>query len=199
MTLEKTKHQPFISLWWALYILFAIGYPLFSILTEQEELPELGQVSPFILTTQNDQPFHFGQDARPVVVNFIFTRCPDICPLLTAKMATIQTKVPSEEALLMSISVDPSYDQPNVLREYGMQFDADFDRWYFMTGEENIIRSIIEDFQLHFEKNTDSEDGVPNITHSEQFVLIDRFGMIRGFFHDDPSGINELLLSIDQL
>ena len=82
--------KPFISLWWALYALFAIGYPLFSMLTDVKPPPMMGQVEPFVLTKQDGEPMHFGNDDRPVVVNFIYTRCPDICPLLTAKMAELQ-------------------------------------------------------------------------------------------------------------
>ena len=195
----NVQKKPFISLWWAVYVLFAIGYPLFAMLTVQEELPKLGKITPFVLTTQNDEPYHFGNDDRPVVFNFIFTRCPDICPLLTAKMATIQERLATNDALLMSISVDPSYDQPQILTEYGQQFGADFESWYFLTGEESRIRSIINDFQLHFERTESAGDTVPNIVHSEKFILVDQFGEIRGFYNDDPSGINQLLRAIDQL
>ena len=131
----ETKVKPFISLWWALYALFAIGYPLFSMLTEKPPLPLLGQVEPFVLIKQDGEPYHYGNDDRPVVVNFIFTRCPDVCPLLTAKMAEIQKRVPAKDALLLSISVDPAYDRPNTLLKYGEQYDANFDRWFFLTGE----------------------------------------------------------------
>ena len=114
-------------------------------------------------------------------------------------MAQIQERVPAKDALLISITVDPNYDQPNILTTYGQQFEANFDRWYFLTGEEPMVRSIIDDFQLHFERSETTGEDVPNIRHSEKFVLVDQFGEIRGFFHDDPNGINKLLRAIDQL
>ena len=192
--------KPFISLWWALYALFAIGYPLFSLLTEVEEPAFLGKVTPFVLTKQDGLQMHFGQDNRPVVLNFIYTRCPDVCPMLTAKMAELQKRIPAEDALLLSISVDPNYDTPEVLRAYGTQFDANFSRWYFLTGEEAHVRSVVSDFQMIFELQPSTDSSLPpNILHSEQFVLVDPFGEIRGFFHDDPQGLNDLMRTIDRL
>ena len=191
--------KPFISLWWALYALFAIGYPLFSMLTKVDPPPMMGQVEPFVLTKQDGEPMHFGNDDRPVVVNFIYTRCPDICPLLTAKMAELQKRIPAEDALLLSISVDPNYDTPAVLFEYGTKFDADFARWYFLTGEEKQTHAVVESFQTIFETIPQDSESVPNIRHSEQFVLVDPFGEIRGFFNDSPEGLNDLMRAIDGL
>ncbi len=192
--------KPFVSLWWALYVVFAIGYPLFSLWTVSEPPPHLGTVAPFVLTKQDGEPVHFGKDDRPVIVNFIYTRCPDICPLLTTKMAQIQKRIPAEDALLMSISVDPNYDTPAVLHQYGSNFDADFERWYFLTGEESQTRAVVESFQTIYETIPQEDtDTTPNILHSEQFVLVDEFGSIRGFFDDSPQGLNKLLKAVDAL
>ena len=191
--------RPFISLWWALYALFAIGYPLFTMLTEVNPPPHLGQVDPFVLIKQDGEAIHFGKDDRPSVVNFIYTRCSDICPLLTAKMAELQKRVPAQDALLLSISVDPNHDTPAVLLEYGTKFDADFTRWHFLTGEEKQTRAVVESFQTIFEHAEQSNDTNPNILHSEQFILVDTFGEIRGFFDDSPEGLNKLMRAIDAL
>lgn len=200
MTQEADTHsRPFISLWWSLYVLFAIGYPLFSMLTEKAPLPHLGQIEPFVLTKQDGDPYHYGNDDRPVVVNFIFTRCPDVCPLLSAKMAELQQRIPAEDALLLSISVDPSYDHPSVLLEYGTQYDANFNRWFFLTGEEEHVRKIIANFQVMYERIETAPDAPPNIAHSERFLLLDEFGEIRGIFDDDPKGLNQLIDAVDRL
>ena len=196
---EDTIVRPFISLWWALYALFAIGYPLFSILTEVTPPPHMGQVPPFVLIKQDGEPMHFGKDDRPSIVNFIYTRCPDICPLLTAKMSELQKRIPAEDALLLSISVDPNYDTPAVLRDYGTKFYADFTRWHFLTGEEKQTRAVVASFQTIFEHASQSNDTHPNILHSEQFILVDTFGEIRGFFDDSPEGLNDLMQALDGL
>ena len=106
---------------------------------------------------------------------------------------------PAEDALLLSISVDPTYDTPAVLLDYGTKFDADFTRWHFLTGEEKQTRAVIESFQTVFEHAEQSSDTNPNILHSEQFILVDTFGEIRGFFDDSPEGLNELMRAIDAL
>ena len=198
-TPAPTTARPFISLWWALYALFAIGYPLFSMLTVAEQPPNLGMVQPFVLIKQDGEPMHFGNDDRPVVVNFIYTRCPDICPLLTAKMAQLQERIPAKDALLMSISVDPNYDTPAVLKKYGSQFDADGERWYFLTGEESQTRAVVQSFQTIYESIPQEDGSIPNIMHSERFILVDEFGEIRGFFDDSPQGLNDLMRTIDAL
>lgn len=196
---DSTIVRPFISLWWALYALFAVGYPLFAMLTAIEPPPYLGQVEPFVLIKQDGEPMHFGKDDRPSVVNFIYTRCPDICPLLTAKMSELQKRIPADEALLLSISVDPKYDTPAVLYDYGTTFNADFTRWHFLTGEESQTRTVVASFQTIFEHASQSNDARPNILHSEQFILVDTFGEIRGFFDDSPEGLNDLMRAIDAL
>ena len=168
-------------------------------LIEKSPLPNLGQIEPFVLIKQDGESYHYGNDDRPTVVNFIFTRCPDICPLLTAKMAEIQKRVPSEDALLLSISVDPTYDKPPILTEYGEQYDADFERWFFLTGEESYIRDVIANFQVMYERMETTDDDSPNIAHSERFLLLDQFGEIRGIYDDDPKGINQLIDALDRL
>jgi len=196
---ESTVVRPFISFWWAFYALFAIGYPLFAMLTETTPPPYMGKVEPFVLTTELGEPMHFGNDDRPVVVNFIYTRCPDICPLLTAKMAELQKRIPAKDALLLSISVDPNYDTPEVLKAYGTQFEADFSRWHFLTGEEKQTRAVVESFQTVFETIPQADGNTPNILHSEQFILVDQFGEIRGFFDDSPRGLNDLMQAVNAL
>lgn len=194
----STDKRPFISPWWGIYIILVIGIPLFYLLTYHPEPEKYDIVPPFVLQTQNGENFMLGQNDQPVIVNFIFTRCPNICPLLTAKMATLQDRIPAEDALFLSITVDPSYDNGKILKEYGQKFGADFSRWHFLTGDETTITSIIASFQQYYEI-LDASDSVPNIAHSEKFVLLDEFGHIRGFFDDDPEGLNRLVKDLKAL
>lgn len=193
--------RPFISPWWGIYILLVVGYPLFSYLTYHTEPEQYGVVNPFVLQTQDGENFMLGSQERPVIVNFIFTRCPTICPLLTAKMVSLQERVDSEKALLLSITVDPNYDRPEILKSYGAQYEADFSRWYFLTGEEKKIQNIIASFQQYYEISEASKetDAPPNIIHSEKFILLDEYGYIRGFFNDDPEGLNRLVKDLNAL
>lgn len=190
--------RPFISPWWSVYILLVVGLPLFSYLTYHPKPEQYGVVAPFVLKTQAGENFMLGSDERPIIVNFIFTRCTTICSTLTTKMATLQERIPSDEALFLSISVDPNYDQPDILRKYGEQFDADFSRWHFLTGDEKKIQTIIASFQQYYEVLNPTDDQ-PNIAHSEKFILLDQYGHIRGFFDDDPEGLNRLVKDLKAL
>ena len=96
---EKAPARPFISPWWGIYIILIIGCPLFSLLTYHPEPEEYGIVAPFVLQTQNGENFMLGQNDQPVIVNFIFTRCPNICPLLTTKMASLQDRIKRNRAI----------------------------------------------------------------------------------------------------
>ena len=118
--------------------------------------------------------------------------------MLTAKMAALQERIPAEEALFLSITVDPEYDTAEILKEYAKQFESDSSRWFFLTGPQDQVRSAIEQFQQTYELVEDSEES-PNIMHSEKFVLLDQFGEIRGFFDDDPQELNQLIKSLDAL
>lgn len=189
---QSTKqNKPFISPWWGLYILLVLGYPLFFLNTFVEPPPQYGQVPPFVLQDHLGKDFHLGQDKRPLIANFIFTRCQNVCPTLSAKMQYLQDVLDDENALLISITVDPNYDRPEILKEYASQFHNDPAQWLFLTGKEANIRKVIGDFQQLYEPASDEEH--PNIMHSEKFILLDEFGMIRGFYDDDPEGMNRLL------
>ena len=80
-------------------------------------------------------------DDRPVMLQFVFTTCPTICPLLTGIAARVREDLGKdrEKIRAVSITIDPEHDIPAVLREYAANFDADPD-WLFLTGRlEDII------------------------------------------------------------
>ena len=71
-------------------------------------------------------------------MTFIYTSCPDVCPLLTDKMAQVQDELGPDfgaEVAFVSITVDPEHDTPEVLKEYAETFDADLGGWGFLTGD----------------------------------------------------------------
>jgi protein SCO1/2 len=149
--------------------------------------PRLGDVPGFTLTDETGAPFDAGTRLRGHVwiANFIFTRCPDICPAFTAKMAMLQERtagMPPEPPHLVSFSVDPGHDTPPVLAAYAQQHGARPERWSFLTGEFAAVRAAVEDsLKVHMEQ-TGNTAGVPNISHGSHFVLVDRDMHIRGYY-----------------
>ena len=118
---------------------------------------------------------------RVWVVDFIFTTCLGPCPIMSQKMASLQKNFYNEKQFRMvSVTVNPEYDSPKVLKEYGDRYNANHDKWHFLTGTRESIRTLIVDgFHLG-----DIED---IIFHSQKFVLIDQDGNIRGYYDSDDS------------
>ena len=153
-------------------------------------LPILGQVRDFALVERSGRELT-GSDlrGRVWVADFIFTRCVGPCPMMTTRMALLQEEIDPEVGLI-SFTVDPAYDTPEVLSRYADQYGADPIRWSFLTGdEEQIYRLAREGLQLTVEPEEESDQ----VNHSTRFVLIDREGQIRGYYSGaDPSSLEDL-------
>jgi len=87
---------------------------------------------------------------KPVMINFIFTSCSAICPVMAATFARVQQQlgVRRDRVRLVSVTIDPAYDTPERLREYAMRFHARPD-WHFLTGEQDAIRRVQEAFDAY--------------------------------------------------
>ncbi|MEO7795938.1 MAG: SCO family protein [Thermoanaerobaculia bacterium] len=118
---------------------------------------------------------------RPAVVDFIFTRCPASCPRLTARMKELEKRLPeSSTARLLSISVDPEHDRPEVLMRYAEGWQAG-PRWLFATGERTAIWELIrKGFLLPVEEVPAPAESP--ILHSNRFALLDRQGRMRATY-----------------
>ena len=112
-------------------------------------LPVYGQVPEFTLTERSGRSVTAGDlRGRVWVANFIFTQCPGVCPALSARMAALQQALrarresgaPGNDVRLVSISVDPTRDTPEVLRRYAARFRADPDDWLFLTGSRGAVQ-----------------------------------------------------------
>jgi len=156
----------------------------------------LGQVPHFSLTDQQGRQVTDADLLGQVwVANFVFTRCPSVCPLLTAKFAALQKQLGSLPVRFISISVDPEYDTPQVLAAYAARFEADANRWQFLTGPlADIERTVVQGFKIHRGDPTPSANDptLVEIMHGEHFVLVDASGAIRGYYRSDSAGLKEL-------
>lgn len=87
---------------------------------------------------------------QPLALNFIFTTCTTICPVMTATFAQMQRKLgdSADRLRLVSISIDPEYDRPDTLKAYAAQFHADKD-WVFLTGDSADIISVLQSFDTY--------------------------------------------------
>src|SRR5919109_3872179 len=152
-----------------------------------EGLGIFGAVPPFSLMERDGRRITLSDlKGKVSIVNFIYTNCPDTCPIQSAQMKQLQEDFKNEkELLLVSITVDPKRDTPKVLSEYADRFGADAARWFFLTGEqERIYKLAQEGFHLgaveipHEQKPASGA----TYTHSPRFVLVDREAHIRGYY-----------------
>jgi cytochrome oxidase Cu insertion factor (SCO1/SenC/PrrC family) len=114
-------------------------------------LPVYGSVPDFTLIDQQGRPLRKTDLAGKIwIANFVFTNCPDECPLMTAEMAKLQADLADVlELRLVSITVDPQHDTPPILSQYAARFQADPERWFFLTGDKGTIyRLAREGFRL---------------------------------------------------
>jgi protein SCO1/2 len=132
------------------------------------------------------------------VANFIFTRCTGPCPLMTSRMAQLNQALQgkTKDVEIVSITVDPEYDTPQVLKQYGEQVGASPDRWKFLTGPKDQIDSVV--MKGFLQALSKEPSGAP--IHSTRFVLVDRDGWMRGFLDgSDPEVAQKLLMDIGDL
>jgi len=109
---------------------------------------------------------------------------------------------PTSSIRLVSISVDPAYDTPEVLSEYASNWGADLEIWYFLTGpEESTLKLIREGFKITAEgQGAGAESEMPDIMHSTNFLLVDPRGWVRKIYHlDEPDLIEQLKTGIESL
>ena len=153
-------------------------------------LPELGSVPAFDLTREDGKPFNSGSQLQGQVwiADFIFTNCPGPCPRMTQHMKRVQDQTAGIDHLkLVSFTVDPERDSPEVLAAYGKRFGAEPGRWYFLTGTREALHHLSREvFKLG--------DVAPDLEHSTRFVLVDKKSRIRGYYSTtEPSFIAKLL------
>jgi protein SCO1/2 len=144
----------------------------------ENNLPIIGNIPDFEFVNSEGETITLTSLKGKVwVADFIFTTCNMACPIMTGNMNIIHKKYKqNDDVRLVSISVYPGYDTPEVLTKYASQYNANTDRWYFLTGEESTVQEVIKDgFKIG-----DYED---IIFHSEKFALVDRSGMIRAYYN----------------
>jgi protein SCO1/2 len=164
----------------------------------------LGRVPAFELSDQLGRKVRTQDLAgAPWVANFVFTRCPSVCPLLSAKFHALQKQLGDlPRVRFVSISVDPEYDTPSVLASYAARFEADPKRWLFLTGPlSEIERTVVQGFKVHRgdPEPSASDPNLIEIMHGEHFVLVDGQGDIRGYYRADTAGLKELEADLREL
>ena len=140
--MTENPPRPPRTIWIGLMLLFgfiALAFALWFLelyRSFRPPLPAIGPVADFTLTNQDGKVSTLADFTNHVwVADIIFTRCAGPCPRMTGQMRSLQNLLPPDSAAkLVTLTTDPDFDSPAVLKKYGERFSADFSRWTFLTG-----------------------------------------------------------------
>ena len=162
-----------------------------------EPPPVLSQPPPFSLVGIDGTPYGSEQlHGQVYVANFFFTSCRSICPAIMQGMGRLQAAFAERNVRgvrLVSISVDPEHDTPEVLGTYAKGLSADPERWTFLTGDpERVRRLVVDGFKTPLASPPPLSPDAVDIAHTGKLVLVDGFGRIRGYYGSDEPGLDEV-------
>ncbi len=188
----KIKINPFRKV----YIFIIVGLlallPLWLQRYTKKSLPIYGQVSSFQLTDARGQAFGLDDLKGKVwVADFIFTTCPGPCVLMSENMAAVHRSFKLlEDIRMVSFTVNPENDTPEILKTYAKKYEEDLSKWHFLTGSRDTITNLLKnDFRIGHLENI--------ALHSVYFVLVDDLGRIRGYY--DGTNQKQLQQLVDDL
>ncbi|MFD1426431.1 protein SCO1/2 [Kroppenstedtia sanguinis] len=173
---------------------------------QQEEKQALNwEVPDFQYKDQNGKSFGLSDLKGKVwLSNAMFTRCPDVCPPMTANMKKVQDRLKKEglNVEIVSFSVDPAHDTPKKLKTFGEEFDADFGNWHFLTGykDEEIQTLVREGFKGSIQRNEpESKEDPLTISHPVSFFLVDPEGKVYERYDGLNPDLDQLVKDIRKL
>lgn len=195
------------KLFWLLFCCFFFAYPLLRSLNRElpEQLPVISKVPAFNFTDENGKPFGSNDlKGKVYLASFFFTSCPTTCPRLMEKMKKIQHRVRGvgQKIALVSFSVDPEIDTPQVLFKKAREYNANPFIWKFLVGSQDKTKSLLVDgfkVPLGDRESYKDDPNVYDIVHSSRLVLVDTEGNIRGYYRDEDNSINQMMIDIGLL
>jgi len=147
------------------------------------------KIADFSFQNQNDKTITQKDYENVIyVADFFFTTCPTICPIMTDNMVWLQDKIKDmPNVKLLSFSVTPDIDTPEVLRKYANEKGVIDGKWNMVTGDQKDIYYLARQSFLAVKTSTVGE--LYDMVHTENFILVDKNGRIRGFY--DGTNLNE--------
>ena len=155
------------------------------------------RILPFVLVNQlGDTVTEKEVAGQWLVVDFFFTRCATICPMLTSNMKKVQGVFLGEKGVrLLSHSVTPVADSVAVLSAYGEANGVDPDRWWLLTGPKPEVYKLAR--KSYFAALDEGDGGFQDFVHTENIVLVDTLGRLRGFYDGtDLDDVNRLVRDV---
>lgn len=175
-----------------------VGLLAFVILRPIQVLPRITLAPGFAVQDQDAQTLT-SEDLRGEITlyNFSYSACRQPCPDTTAVMQSVMAKLPGLDTLgvpvrLVTVSVDPARDTPDVLRAFGERYSADFTQWHFVTAEATRLKHLIGGgFGIYYQAQPDG-----NLTLDPAFMLVDGNGLLRAEYHTASPNLDIILRDI---
>lgn len=140
------------------------------------------------------------------LMTMVYTHCPDICPMTTHNMHLIEQKLPDKiknDVKFIVISFDPNRDTPAVLKKFAELRDYDFNKWSFLSGDDQNTKEVMLKFDVKaiFTDSTYSDNGELsyNIIHTDRMSLIDQNGRLRNTYKGSVANLDEVVEDIKYL
>jgi len=170
----------------------------------QVGLDDFGPVGSFAFVDKDGRAVHDRDlQGKVWIAACFFTCCTESCPQLSGALARLQSELADQPDIrLVSLTVDPANDTPQKLEQYAASYQAIAERWIFLTGNDDDVRAFVQD-RLHLgvmpNKGPDATPG-NRVLHSNKLTLIDRRGIIRGYFDGtDPAEVGKLKQAAERL
>jgi protein SCO1/2 len=196
--MQRGLRPIFLAIWLPLAVLVPAAAMAHGDDGPAERLARIGTVPDFMLTTQSGTTFSTADlRGKVVAVNFVFTRCGEVCPLATDKMVGIQQELGDafgRDVYFVSVTVDPEHDTPAVLEEYARAFGSDLSGWAFLTGAPTAIREVARSYGVVYRPLPNGE-----VEHILLTSLIDREGILRVQYMGERFDPSELLHDLRDL
>jgi protein SCO1/2 len=200
--MTENSPRPPRTIWLGFLLFFAVFALAFLLWLVQASrnfgdvpLRVIGPVADFALTNQDGNISTLADFTNHAwVADIIFTRCAGPCPRMTGQMQSLQNLLPPGSAVkLVTLTTDPDFDSPAVLKKYGERFNADFNRWTFLTGAKKEIAALasgslkLSAVPVKIEEQKDAAD---LFIHTTIFVLVDKHAQLRGSFETGGDGVD---------
>jgi len=181
-------------------------------------LPVYMSLPEVTMTDQDNQPYALNQArGKVVVLSLIYTHCPDICPLTTAKMKQIQERLLAEgsgpQVQMITFTVDPQRDTPAVLKRFSDVYGVNPANWEFLTGTQDQTQVMIKTLALYVErvyyidKTPVPESALAktpadmnySVNHSDLLFVADRAGRVRAILPGSRTELEQAIQAIHQV
>ena len=191
---------------------FLVALLVFSC-SQEKKLPFIG---PKQVNTKGDTVYHqipafrfLNQDSvfvsendvegKVYVADFFFTTCPTICPKMKTQMLRIYERYKDrDEVRILSHSIDPDFDTPNVLKDYASRLQVKAPKWNLLTGDKAAIYTLGQKSYMVSAQEDPNEAG--GFVHSGAFILVDKNRHVRGIYDGTVEAeVNHLLEDMEIL